>query len=462
MLLENISVVDAGAKGFCIGKMEDGKVILVKNAVPGDVGKVQITKKRRKHVEGVMVEWETVSPDRIEAKCKHFGVCGGCKWQQMNYDAQLKYKQNEVANNLRKIANLASPEILPIIGSQKTYHYRNKMEFAFSANRWLSQEEIESEQEIQNKNALGLHIPGMWNKVLDLNECFLQENPSEQIRMAIKNYANENGLSFYDLYQKKGFLRSLLIRTSSTGEVMVLFQLGENNKQKIESILSFTKNMFPQISSLLYTINTKENDTIYDLDIKTYFGKEYIVEKLEELQFKIGPKSFFQTNTQQALVLYQKVKEFLGDEKESIVYDLYTGTGTIAQFISKNVKKVVGIESVSEAVEAAKMSAKENEINNVSFYCGDMKEMLNEEFTAKHGFPNIIVTDPPRDGMHPKVVKNILEISPQKIIYVSCNSATQARDIALMLEKYEITTIQPVDMFPQTDHVENIMVLEKK
>jgi 23S rRNA (uracil1939-C5)-methyltransferase len=461
-IIENITILDAGAKGVSIAKMEDGKVILVKNGVPGDVGKVMITKKRRKYIEGILVEINQPSPHRIEPKCVHFGVCGGCKWQHMRYEAQLMYKQKEVANNLKKIAHLISPETSPIIGSKKEYHYRNKMEFSFSSSRWLTQEEVNSDETIIDKNGLGLHIPGMWSKVLDLKECFLQENPSEEIRLAVKKYAQENNLNFYDLYNKKGFLRTLMIRTSSLSEVMVLFQLGENKPEEIKNLLEFVKNSFPHISSLLYTINSKENDTIYDLDIKTYFGKDFIVEEIEELRFKIGPKSFFQTNSHQAVELYKKVRGFLGEEKESLVYDLYSGTGTIAQFIAKNAKKVVGVESVLEAVEDAKKSAAENNIQNVSFFCGDMKEMLNKEFTDQNGLPDIIITDPPRDGMHPKVVENILTIAPKKIIYVSCNSATQARDLALMQEKYEVLAIQPVDMFPQTYHVENIVVLEKK
>ncbi len=461
-IIESIAIIDAGAKGVSIARTEDGKVILVKNAVPGDVGKLMITKKRRKYIEGVLIEIETPSPYRIEPKCMHFGVCGGCKWQHMSYEAQLKYKQNEVANNLKKIANLTSPETLPILGSKEVFYYRNKMEFSFSASRWLSEEEVKSDIQIENKNALGLHIPGMWNKVLDLNECFLQANPSNKIRLAVNEYANKNGLSFYDLYLKKGLLRTLMVRTSTTGDVMVVLQFGENNKQESMDLLEFIKNSFPEITSLLYTINKKENDVLYDLDIKTYFGKDFIVEKLEELQFKIGPKSFFQTNSLQALALYKKVRELLGEDKESIVYDLYSGTGTIAQFVAKNFLKVIGIESVEEAVQAAKESAKQNDVLNATFFCGDMKEMLNEEFTAKHGVPKVIVTDPPRDGMHPKVVENILQIAPEKIIYVSCNSATQARDIALMEEKYKVTIIQPVDMFPQTYHVENIIVLEKR
>ncbi len=461
MLLENLLIVDAGAKGVSVARLEDGKVILVKNAVPGDIGDIQITKKRRKYIEGNLVTLKEASKDRINPKCKHFNVCGGCKWQHMSYTAQLKYKQNEVVNNFKKIAFVSEPESNTIIGSDKIYHYRNKMEFSFSAKKWLSLEEINSGVEILDKNALGLHIPGMWNKVVDLEECFLQESPSNEIRLAIKSYAIENNLSFYDLREKNGLLRTLMIRSSSTQELMVLIQFAEDNKEQISKLLNYLKVKFPQITSLLYTINKKENDVLYDLEIINFAGKDFISEKIENLTFKVGPKSFFQTNSDQAVVLYKKIRELVGEHKDKIAYDLYSGTGTITQFMANSFKQIIGIESVKEAVDAAKISAKENNINNVSFVCGDMKEILNDEFINQHGVPEIIITDPPRDGMHHNVIKNILNIKPQKIIYVSCNSATQARDFNLMKEEYKITLIQPVDMFPQTFHVENIIVLER-
>ena len=459
---ENVAVIDAGAKGKTIGKAPDGRVIFISNAVPGDVVDIQTTKKRKAYFEGVATKFHTLSDKRVEPVCEHFGTCGGCKWQHMGYQHQLYYKQKEVENNLRRIGHLEIPEILPIIGSDQKYFYRNKMEFSFSDSRWLTQEEINSKSEITNKNAIGFHIPGMWDKILDIKKCHLQSDPSNDIRLEIKKYALSNELSFFNPRNQKGLLRTLMIRTSSTKEIMVLIQFYDDDENKRSGLLNHLKTKFPQINSLLYVINRKGNDTIYDQEINCHYGKEYIYEQMEGLKFKITAKSFYQTNSLQAYELYKVVRKFAGLNKTELVYDLYTGIGTIAQFIAAEANKVIGIEAIPEAILAAETNAQENNINNVTFFSGDMKNILNDEFVAVNGRPDIIITDPPRDGMHKDVVRQILEIAPEKIVYVSCNSATQARDLELMKEAYQIKKIQPVDMFPQTHHVENVVLLEKR
>jgi len=459
---ENVAVIDAGAKGKTIGKAPDGRVIFISNAVPGDVVDIQTTKKRKAYFEGVATKFHTLSDKRVEPVCEHFGTCGGCKWQHMGYQHQLYYKQKEVENNLRRIGHLEIPEILPIIGSDQKYFYRNKMEFSFSDSRWLTQEEINSKSEITNKNAIGFHIPGMWDKILDIKKCHLQSDPSNEIRLEIKKYAQSNELSFFNPRNQKGLLRTLMIRTSSTKEIMVLIQFYDDDENKRNGLLNHLKNKFPQINSLLYVINRKGNDTIYDQEVYCHYGKEYIYEQMEGLKFKITAKSFYQTNSQQAYELYKVVRKFAGLNKTELVYDLYTGIGTIAQFIAADAKKVVGIEAIPEAILAAEANAQENNINNATFFSGDMKNIFNDEFVSFNGRPDIIITDPPRDGMHKDVVAQILEIAPEKIVYVSCNSATQARDLELMNEAYQIKKIQPVDMFPQTHHVENVVLLEKR
>ena len=459
---ENIAVIDAGAKGKTIGKAPDGRVIFISNAVPGDVVDIQTTKKRKAYFEGVATKFHTLSDKRVEPVCEHFGTCGGCKWQHMGYQHQLYYKQKEVENNLRRIGHLEIPEILPIIGSDQKYFYRNKMEFSFSDSRWLTQEEINSKSEITNKNAIGFHIPGMWDKILDIKKCHLQSDPSNEIRLEIKKYAQSNELSFFNPRNQKGLLRTLMIRTSSTKEIMVLIQFYDDDENKRNGLLNHLKNKFPQINSLLYVINRKGNDTIYDQEVYCHYGKEYIYEQMEGLKFKITAKSFYQTNSLQAYELYKVVRKFAGLNKTELVYDLYTGIGTIAQFIAADAKKVVGIEAIPEAILAAEANAQENNINNATFFSGDMKNIFNDEFVSFNGRPDIIITDPPRDGMHKDVVGQILEIAPEKIVYVSCNSATQARDLELMNEAYQIKKIQPVDMFPQTHHVENVVLLEKR
>ncbi len=460
-IFKNIELVDAGAKGVAVGKDEEGRVIFVKNAVPGDIVDVQVRKKKRKYVEGVPVTFHQYSEKRVVPKCEHFGVCGGCKWQNLGYEHQLFYKQKEVENNLKRLGGIDLPEMTPIKGSEEIYEYRNKMEFSFSNKRWITEEEIKSGKEFTDTNALGFHIPGMWSKILDLNECYLQKEPSNSIRLAVKQYAVENGMDFFDLYHQKGFLRTLMIRTSTIGEIMVLIQFYQEDKEKREGLLNHLKDHFP-ITSLLYAINPKGNDSLYDLEVNLFAGRDHIFEEMEGLQFKIGPKSFYQTNSKQAYELYKLTREFADLKGDELVYDLYTGTGTIAQFVSQKAKKVVGVEAVPEAIEAAKENAQRNGIENCTFYCGDMKEIFTEEFIQQNGQPDVIITDPPRDGMHQKVVEQILKVAPQKVVYVSCNSATQARDLALMNESYQVTKVQPVDMFPQTHHVENIVLLEKR
>lgn len=460
-VFENIKVIDAGAKGKAVAKAPDGRVIFLSNAIPGDVVDVQTLKKRKGYFEGKAIKFHKLSEKRTEPKCAYFGVCGGCKWQSMKYDEQLYFKEKEVLNNLKRIGHLELPETTQILGSKEQYFYRNKMEFSFSNNRWLTVEEIESNDAIKSKNALGFHIPGMWDKILDIDECWLQRDPSNQIRNFVKSYAEEHDLSFFDTRNQNGLLRTLMIRTTSIGEIMVLIQFFEDHKDQRESLLEALQQEFPGISSLQYVINSKANDTIYDQEVHCYSGRPYIIEEMEGLQFKINAKSFYQTNSEQAYELYKITRDFAGLTGEEVVYDLYTGTGTIAQFVSKNAKKVIGIESVPEAIEAAKENAKLNQIENTSFYVGDMKNVFNDAFIKAHEPADVIITDPPRDGMHKDVVAQLLKIGVPKIVYVSCNSATQARDLALMKDMYRVTKIQPVDMFPQTHHVENVVLLEK-
>ncbi|WP_026809060.1 23S rRNA (uracil(1939)-C(5))-methyltransferase RlmD [Arenibacter latericius] len=461
-IFENVEVVDAGAKGKTIGKAPDGRVIFLTNTVPGDVVDVQTTKKRKAYFEGEATHFHTLSPKRVTPVCEHFGVCGGCKWQDMGYEHQLFYKQKEVENNLRRIGHLELPETMPILGSKKQYFYRNKMEFSFSDSRWLTLDEINSGEEIKDKNALGFHIPGMWDKILDIKKCHLQEDPSNAIRLEIKDFAINNNLSFFNPRNQYGLLRTAMIRTSSTGEIMVMVQFFEDDQEKRELLMDHLATTFPEITALLYVVNQKQNDTIYDQEIICYSGRDHIFEEMEGLQFKITAKSFYQTNSDQAYELYKITREFAGLTGEELVYDLYTGTGTIAQFVARNAKKVVGIEAVPEAIADAKANAERNNIPNVHFFVGDMKNVFNESFITTHGKPDLIITDPPRDGMHKDVVQQILNISPEKVVYVSCNSATQARDLELMKEDYEVAKVQPVDMFPQTHHVENVVLLKKR
>ena len=462
IILEDLEIIDAGAKGKSIAKAEDGRVVFVNNAVPGDIATIQTTKKRKAYFEGTAISFSKYSDKRVEPVCSHFGTCGGCKWQFMGYEHQLFYKQKEVENNLRRIGKVELPEISPILGSAEQYFYRNKMEFSFSDNKWLTIEQIKSDAVITDRNALGFHIPGMWDKILDLEKCHLQADPSNAIRDFIKFKAIELGMPFFNTRKQEGVLRTLMIRTSSTGDVMVLLQFFEEDEANRKLLLDSIVSEFPKLTSLLYVINSKGNDTIYDQDVICYHGSDHIFEEMEGLRFKINAKSFYQTNSQQAYNLYKITRDFAGLSGNELVYDLYTGTGTIAQFVAKNAGKVIGVESVPEAIEAAKENAILNGIDNVSFYVGDMKKIFNEEFTNLHGLPDVVISDPPRDGMHGDVVAQLLRIAAPKIVYVSCNSATQARDLALLDEDYKITKVQAVDMFPQTFHVENVVLLEKR
>lgn len=460
-IFEKVLIVDAGAKGKSVGKTPEGAVIFVQNTVPGDVVDVETFKKRKAYFEGNAIKFHTYSDKRTTPKCQHFGVCGGCKWQDMGYGHQLYYKQKEVENNLKRIGHLDLPEITPILGSAKAYFYRNKLEFSFSDSRWLTMEEIRSDVDVGDKNALGFHIPGMWDKILDIKKCWLQDGPSNAIRNEVKDFSVKNKLEFFNTRNQSGFLRTMMIRTATTGDLMVLLQFFKEDKAKRELLLDHIGATFPEITSLQYVINSKANDTIYDQEVICYKGKDHIFEKMEGLRFKINAKSFYQTNSEQAYELYQITRNFAGLKGHELVYDLYTGTGTIAQFVAKNAKKVIGVEAVPEAIAAAKENAQLNGINNVEFFVGDMKNVFNADFIKQHGRPDVIITDPPRDGMHKDVVQQILNIAPDKIVYVSCNSATQARDLELMKAFYKITRVQPVDMFPQTHHVENVVLLEK-
>lgn len=461
ILIENIEIIDTASKGKSVAK-HDGRAIFVQGGVPGDICDITVFKRRKKFWEARIEKIHTYSERRTEPKCEHFGTCGGCKWQNMKYEAQLNFKQNEVLNNLQRIGGIDLPQHNEILGSEEQYYYRNKMEYTFSNKRWLTLDEIQSEENIADKDALGFHVPGMFDKVINLNNCHLQKDPSNAIRLSVKQFADENGLTYFDIRNHNGLLRNLMIRTSSTNDLMVLVQFYENDKKNINLLMEHIKTSFPEITSLLYIVNQKANNTMYDQEVICYHGNDHIMEEMDGLYFKIGAKSFFQTNSEQAKILYRKTKELANITSDDLVYDLYTGTGTIAQYVATSAKKVVGIDSVEEGIKAAYKNAERNNIDNCTFYTGDMKEIFTDEFINKNGTPDVIITDPPRDGMHKKVVEQILKIGAKRIVYVSCNSATQARDLSLMNELYKVTHIQPVDMFPQTHHVENIVVLELK
>ena len=467
-VLENISVIDASSDGQSVARTEE-YVIFIKGAVPGDVVDLQVTRKKSNYREATVIAVKERSDKRTEPVCQHFGVCGGCKWQNMHYDWQLFYKQKQVSDALTRLAKIELPEIQKIIPSKNTYHYRNKLEFTFSNKKWLTLDQVndksiafgEGEGEI-SRNALGFHIPGMFDKILDIDTCYLQEEPSNAIRNDLRRYALENHLSFFDLREQIGFLRNIIIRSTSTGEWMVIVAFHYDDRPAIEKLLDHLANQFPQITSLQYVINSKRNDTIGDLDIILYKGNDSIYESMEGLKFKIGPKSFYQTNSDQAYELYKVTRELAAIKNTDIVYDLYTGTGTIANFVAHQAKKVVGVEYVPAAIEDAKINSQLNNISNTVFYAGDMKDVLDNDFINENGKPDVIITDPPRAGMHEDVTKKILEIEPDRIVYVSCNPATQARDLQLLDVKYKVTKVQPVDMFPQTHHVENVVLLEKR
>ncbi|MCF6214156.1 MAG: 23S rRNA (uracil(1939)-C(5))-methyltransferase RlmD [Flavobacteriaceae bacterium] len=458
----DIEVIDAGAKGKSIAKAPDGKVIFLTNAIPGDIVDIQTTKKRKAYYEGQAIKFHKLSEKRCQPICEHFGLCGGCKWQHMKYDEQLFYKQNEVKQNLERIGHLDIKKYIPILKSEKQYMYRNKMEFSFSDSRWLTQEEIADTETQIDRRACGFHKPGMWDKIIDITECHLQEDPSNAIRNGVKEFAKVNDISFFNPRQQTGLLRTMMLRTSSTGEIMVVIQFTKNDTVKIKLVLDYLTANFSQISSLQYVINSKGNDSIYDQKVILYKGKNHIFEEMEGLKFSINAKSFYQTNSAQAYQLYKITRQFAGLTGKELVYDLYTGTGTIALFISKFAKHVVGIESIPEAILDAQKNAQKNNITNTSFFVGDMAKIFTDAFIAKNGKPDVIITDPPREGMHKNVVNQLLKILSPKIVYVSCNSATQARDLNLLKEHYTISLSQAVDMFPQTHHVENVVLLERK
>ena len=461
-LLEKVTITDVAAEGKALAKVND-MVVFVPYVVPGDVVDLQVKRKKNKYAEAVAVKFHEFSPKRAVPFCQHYGVCGGCKWQCLTYEDQIKYKQKQVTDNLTRIGKVELPEISPILGSEKTEFYRNKLEFTFSDKRWLTEEEVKAEVQYDQMNAVGFHIPGAFDKVLAIEKCWLQDDISNQIRNTIRDYAYEHGLAFYNIRNHEGLLRNLMIRTSSTGELMVLLQVRvsqDKDLDKTKKLLAHVADKFPQITSLLYVVNNKCNDTINDLDIEVFKGNDHIFEEMEGLRFKVGPKSFYQTNSEQAYNLYKVTREFAGLTGDELVYDLYTGTGTIANFVSRKAKKVVGIEYVPEAIEDAKVNSAINNITNTLFYAGDMKDMLTQDFINEHGRPDVIITDPPRAGMHNDVIDVILFAEPKRIVYVSCNPATQARDLSLLDAKYKVMAVQPVDMFPHTHHVENVVLLE--
>ena len=463
-LLEKITITDVAAEGKALAKVND-LVVFVPYVVPGDVVDLQVKRKKNKYAEAVAVKFHEYSSRRAVPFCQHYGVCGGCKWQCLAYEDQIKYKQKQVTDNLTRIGKIELPEISLILGSEKTEFYRNKLEFTFSDKRWLTEEEVKADVQYDQMNAVGFHIPGAFDKVLAIEKCWLQDDISNQIRNAIRDYAYEHNYAFYNIRNHEGVLRNLMIRTSSTGELMVLLQVRvscDKDLDQTKELLAYVADKFPQITSLLYVVNNKQNDTINDLDVEVFKGNDHIFEEMEGLRFKVGPKSFYQTNSEQAYNLYKVARDFAGLTGEELVYDLYTGTGTIANFVSRRAKKVIGIEYVPEAIEDAKVNSAINGIDNTLFYAGDMKDMLTQDFINEHGRPDVIITDPPRAGMHTDVIDVILFAEPRRIVYVSCNPATQARDLQLLDAKYKVMAVQPVDMFPHTHHVENVVLLEKK
>ncbi len=459
-ILEKVRITDIGSEGNAVARV-DNMVVFVPMLVPGDVVDIRITRKRKKYMEGSVIRFHEYSPDRIKAPCIHFGICGGCKWQHLPYNLQLFHKGKQVRDNLERIGKTALPEIAPVTGSPDIYFYRNKLEFTFSDKRWLTREEVASDNEFAKEDAIGFHIPGLFDKVLDIRECHLQPEPSNLIRNAVREYAHKDRLTFFNLREQTGFLRNLVVRNTLSGDVMVIFVFFYEDEKRREGLMDFIDGKFPQITSMFYVINSKRNDSLADQQPILYRGADHLTEEMDGLKFRIGPKSFYQTNTRQAITLYRKAKEFAGLTGNEIVYDLYSGTGTIANFVSGMASKVIGIEYVEEAVRDAVMNSEINGIKNSIFFAGDIKAILNREFTTANGNPDVIITDPPRAGMHEDVVKSILSAAPGRVVYISCNPATQARDISLMAGQYRVAAVQPVDMFPQTHHVENIVLLEK-
>lgn len=459
-ILSELTVTDIAEEGKGVARAND-MVVFVEKAIPGDVVDVAVYRKKKKFAEAKITNLVKPSADRVDAFCSHFGVCGGCKWQHMDYAAQLKYKQKSVLDALQRLAGLDVAHAEEILPSARDKYYRNKLEYTFSNKRWLTTLDGEVNEDT-DMNALGFHVPLRFDKILEINHCYLQADPSNDLRNSISAFAKEKNISFYDLRAHEGALRNLVIRTSSTGELMVIVIFAYPEEGQVTLLMEYVKNQFPQITSLLYIINQKKNDTFSDQEVLLYNGRTFIYEEMEGLKFQIGPKSFYQTNSLQAYELYKITRDFANLQGDELVYDLYTGTGTIANFVAKKAKKVVGVEYVPSAIEDAKVNSQINGINNTIFFAGDMKDVLNAEFVQTHGKPDVIITDPPRAGMHPDVVERLMEIEANKIVYVSCNAATQARDLTRLKEKYDLARIKPVDMFPHTQHVENVVLLTLK
>lgn len=463
-ILEKVSITDVAAEGKALARVED-LVVFVPYVVPGDVVDLQVKKKKHHYCEAVAIKFHEYSTLRAVPFCTHFGICGGCKWQCLPYEEQLKFKEKQVIDNLTRIGKVELPPVLPILGSEKTIGYRNKLEFGFSNKRWLTNEEIAGGETFTQTNAVGFHTTGSFDKILPIEKCWLMDDINNRLRNAVRDYGYAHHLTFYDQREHSGLLRNMMIRNSNTGELMVVMQfciMTDEEQKQAEGVLGFMAETFPEITSLQYVNNRKYNDTIGDLEVQTFKGKDHIYLKMENLKFKVGPKSFYQTNTDQAYELYKVAREFAGLTGKELVYDLYTGTGTIANFVAGKAKKVIGIEYVPEAIEDAKINAQINDIDNTLFFAGDMKDILNKEFITSHGRPNVIITDPPRAGMHQDVIDTILFAEPDRIVYVSCNPATQARDLGLLDEQYEVAAVRPVDMFPHTQHVENVVLLKKR
>lgn len=459
--MEDVTIIDVAAEGNALARVDD-MVVFVPFGAPGDVVDIQVEKKKKNYATGRIAAMKKRSEIRVEPRCEHFTVCGGCRWQHLPYEYQLQYKRQQVVDALTRIAKVELPEIAPCKGSDQIWEYRNKLEYTFSNRCWLTFEQLVSGEEFPDRDAAGFHIPGAFDKVLDIKACRLQDNLSNRLRLFVKSYCKEHNLPFYDIKGQCGFIRTMVVRIASTGEVMVIVVVGEDRPDDLTAMLSALRNEFPEITSLMYVVNTKVNDTIADQDVILFSGRPYIEEEMEGLRFRIGPKSFYQTNSRQAYELYKTVREYAQLTGNELVYDLYTGTGTIANFVSGNARQVVGVEYVPEAIEDARENSRLNGIENTLFYAGDMKDILTDEFVARHGRPDVMIVDPPRAGMHQDVVETILRAEPEAIVYVSCNPATQARDLALLDVKYRVVAVQPVDMFPHTQHVENVVRLEFK
>lgn len=459
--LENFEITGVAAEGKSIGRWND-LVVFVPYGAPGDIVDLRITRKKHSFAEGVIQRIVTPSALRVEPFCSHFGICGGCKWQHLPYDSQLQYKQQQVVDALQRIAKVEVPPVNPILGSAQTRHYRNKLEFTFSNKSWLTAEQMRSDQVFDDRNALGFHIPGSFDKVLDIKRCWLQEDLSNDIRLFIRDFVISHGYSFYDIRNNQGLMRTMMVRTASTGEVMLVVVFGEDDHEAIACVLDAIRQRFPQITSLMYCVNLKLNDSITDQDILLHSGRDYIEEEMEGLRFRVGPKSFYQTNSRQAYELYRVARRMAALTGNELIYDLYTGTGTIANFVARQARQVVGIEYVEDAIADARLNSRVNGIDNTLFFAGDMKDVLTDDFVAAHGAPDVMIVDPPRAGMHPDVVQVILNARPSRIVYVSCNPATQARDLALLDNSYRVVEVQPVDMFPHTHHVENVVRLDRR